>query len=355
MKTINVALAGTGNCAWSFSQFVALAQANPDVQLPGLMCQSVGEYRLSDVRVVLAFDVDAKKVGRTLSEAFEAPSVCATDFVPLGIDRDAPVLPAPVLDGLVGPLSAVVELAESARAATKEDVAKALVDFNVDVLVIVLPTGASEAIRMFARAALIAGVAVVNATPEELARDEGLCREFADAGIVILGDDLRSHLGATTLHTALVELLTGRGLIPMTTYQLNVGGNSDFLNLADPHRSVSKFRSKANALRAAGLTDLDFGAGPTGFVRHLGDTKICFVNLKAMSVLGSVVEIDLKLQVEDSPNAAGVIANAVRVAKVALDRGLTGTVNEASAMLFKSPPRGLPESEARSAFLKFTS
>ncbi|SCL20822.1 L-myo-inositol-1-phosphate synthase [Micromonospora pallida] len=355
MKPIRVVLAGAGNCASSFSQFVAQAQADPAATPPGLMCRSVGGYLLSDVRVVAAFDVDATKVGRSLSDAFATPVVSATAFVPLGADGDSPVLPAPVLDGLAGPLGGVVQPADAAQDARPEDVTKALIELEADVLVIMLPTGASRAIRMFADAALAAGIAVVNATPEELARDEALCRRFADAGVVILGDDLRSHLGATTLHTALLELLLSRGLVPSSTYQLNVGGNTDFLNLADPTRSASKFTSKANALRAAGMDDASIAAGPTGFIRHLADTKVCFLNITATSVLGSEVKIDVKLTVEDSPNAAGVIANAVRAARLATDRALSGAVNDACALLFKSPPRGLPEGEARAAFLGFVS
>ncbi len=353
MGHIRVAIAGAGNCASSFSQFVALAHAEPDAKLPGLMCESIGGYRLSDIKVVAAFDVDAAKVGMTLVEAFGAPTIVATRRAELGERWNVPVLPAPVLDGLAGPLSAVVQPAAAAEAASAESVAKALVDLGVDVLMITLPTGASQAIRMFAAAASAAAVGVVNATPETLARDPLIASQFADAGLVILGDDLRSHLGATALHTALLELLGSRGLEPVTTYQLNVGGNTDFLNLSDPGRSQSKRDSKANALRAAGLFDTDTGAGPTGFVRHLGDTKICFINVRARSVLGSEVQIDLKLQVEDSPNAAGVLASAIRAAKLAVDRGLIGAVNEACALLFKSPPHGLPESEARTAFLEF--
>ncbi|MEU9802457.1 inositol-3-phosphate synthase [Streptomyces sp. NPDC051000] len=355
MKNIRVALAGAGNCAWSFAQFVALAQADPDTRLPGLMCHTLGGYRLADVRIVAAFDVDAAKVGLPLAQAFTAPAISATGFTALGADRDAPVLPAPVLDGLTGPLGAVIPIATAARDATPEDVAKALVEHEVDILVIALPTGASQAIRMFARAALAAGTAVVNCTPEELARDESVSRRFADAGVVLLGDDLRSHLGATCLHTALIELLLSRGLELESTYQLNVGGNTDFLNLADTTRSASKFTSKANALRAAGMTDVDGVAGPSGFIGHLADTKLCFANVTARSVLGSQVRIDIKLQVEDSPNAAGVIANAVRAAKTAGDRGLSGAVDGPSPLLFKSPPHGLPESEARTAFLDFAS
>ncbi|MCS0635791.1 inositol-3-phosphate synthase [Streptomyces sp. LP05-1] len=355
MKPIRVALAGAGNCAWSFSQFVAQAQAEPDTRLPGLMCHTVGGYRLADVRVVAAFDVDEAKVGRSLAEAFTAPAIAATGFTALGTDRDAPVLPAPLLDGLAGPLGSVVTPAAAAREATPEEVAKALVEHDADVLVIALPTGASRAIRMFAEAALTAGTAVVNCTPEEIARDEELARRFTQARVPLLGDDLRSHLGATTLHTALIELLLSRGLELSRTYQLNVGGNTDFLNLADASRSATKFASKANALRAAGATDVEGVAGPTGFIGHLGDTKLCFASIRATSVLGSEVEIDIKLTVEDSPNAAGVIANAVRAAKTAADRGLAGRVDGPSPLLFKSPPRGLPESEARAAFLAFAS
>ncbi|WP_103500273.1 MULTISPECIES: myo-inositol-1-phosphate synthase [unclassified Streptomyces] len=353
MRAIRVALAGAGNCAWSFSQFVAQAHAAPAAPLPGLMCQTIGGYRLADVRVAVAFDVDADKVGRPLATAFEAPTISATRFAELDADKDAPVLPAPLLDGLVGPMGTVVTPAEETHDATSDSVAKAIVEHAVDVLVISLPTGATQAVRMFAEAALAAGAAVVNCTPERVARDEELSARFADAGVPLLGDDLRSHLGATTLHTALIELLLSRGLELESTYQLNVGGNTDFLNLADATRSASKFTSKANALRAAGMTDVSGVAGPTGYIGHLADTKLCFANLRARSVLGSEVQIDVKLTVEDSPNAAGVIANAVRAAMTAVDRGLSGAVDGPAPMLFKSPPRGLPESQARSAFLDF--
>lgn len=355
MNSIRVAIAGAGNCAYSFAQFVAMAQADPEAQLPGLMCDTIGPFRLSDVSIVAAFDVDEAKVGRTLEEAFAAPTVSATRFTRLGADAGAEVLPAPVLDGVDGPLGRTIRIADAAREATQEDVAKILVDREVDVLAILLPTGSTDAIEMFARSALDAGVSVVNGTPAELARSTELCEEFRNAGLALLGDDLRSHLGATTLHTALIELLTSRGLVPEHTYQLNVGGNTDFLNLADPQRSSSKFASKANALRAAGITDLDTGAGPTGYIRHLGDTKVCYVNIRAASVLGSTVEMDIKLRVEDSPNAAGVLANAVRAAKFAQDTGRYGAVSEASAMLFKSPPHGMPETTARASFVDFAS
>lgn len=354
MKSINVAFAGAGNCAYSFSQFVAQAQAEPDSRLPGLMCHTLGGYRLADVRIVAAFDVDDEKVGRPLAEAFTAQTVTATAFTALDADGAAPVLPAPVLDGLDGPLGAVVAPAAAALEASAEQVAKGLVEHSVDVLVIALPTGSSRSIRMFAEAALATSTAVVNCTPAELARDAELSARFAEAGIPVLGDDLRSHMGATTLHTALVELALSRGLELDSSYQLNVGGNTDFLNLADSSRSASKFTSKSNALRAAGLSNADGVAGPTGFVPHLADTKLCFASVKGTSVLGSQVEIDIKLTVEDSPNAAGVIANAVRAAKTAHDRGLSGPVDAPAPLLFKSPPRGLPESEALAAFTEFT-
>lgn len=353
MTSIRVAVAGTGNCAFSLAQFVAMAQADPSAHLPGLMCDTIGGYRLADVDIVAAFDVDAEKVGKPLRQAFGASTIAAVDVFDLGSAGDARVLPAPILDGLEGPLGRVVTAADATRDVNEQDVAKAMIDLEVDVLAILLPTGASDAVRMFARSAVDAGVSVVNGTPESVARCPELSADFAAAGLAVIGDDLRSHLGATTLHTALLELFASRGLVAQSTYQLNVGGNTDFLNLADSGRSASKFTSKANALRAAGFDDPDTGAGPTGYVRHLGDTKVCFLNLRAESVLGSIVEVDVKLKVEDSPNAAGVLASAVRAAKSAQDRGLVGAVNDASALLFKSPPSGLPESAAKAAFLDF--
>ncbi len=348
---IRLVLAGIGGCASSFVQAVIQDRAEGG-PANGLMHEKVGGYRLGDVTFVAAFDVDALKVGLDLGEAIHTGRTAAVrhvDVPPL----DLVVRAGPQLDGLDGVLGTAVEPHPDVAGATEEALVAAIAEARPDVVMCLLPTGSTAAVAAYARAAAEAGAAFINATPEPVANDPQLAALFAERGAVLLGDDLRSHLGATTLHTALIELFQSRGVEVKDNYQLNVGGNTDFLNLSDPARSGSKQRSKRKALANAGIDSREVAAGPNGFVKHLGDRKVCFLRIEGESIIGAPVAMEVRLEVEDSPNAAAVLANAVRVAKCAADQGMVGVVDPVCAFLFKSPATGAKESEALQDFQAF--
>lgn len=351
-RNVKVALAGVGSCASSFVQAVTAASLPSDQGQPGVMYDRIGGYHLSDLTFVAAFEADANKIGRDLADALRQRPTVAVQHVPVP-DSGVVVRPGPALDGIAGRLADVVEVDPAAESATLEDVTAELRRTGAQVLVCFLPTGATRAVRAYAQACAAAGTAFVNATPEPVANDPDLAALFQDRGVPLLGDDLRSHLGATTLHTALLDLLIGRGLSVKDTYQLNVGGNTDFLNLSDPARSASKQVSKRRALTNAGIDATDVAAGPNGYVKYLGDRKVCFLRIEAESIIGAPVAMEVRLEVEDSPNAAAVVANAVRVAQAAADRGLGGVIDPVCAFLFKSPRQGMSEPQGLSSFRAF--
>ncbi|MET7640181.1 inositol-3-phosphate synthase [Streptomyces sp. NPDC005438] len=351
MGEIRVALAGIGSCASSLVQAAEFVRLGSGA-MNGIMYEHIGAYRVSDMRFVAAFDVDRRKVGLDLAKAIVAPPVAAeihVDVEPSGVSVEV----GPLLDGVDGNLVDVIEPDPSSLETTVDDVAARLAVVEADVLVCLLPTGATQAVQAYARAAVQAGVAFINATPERVVHDPEIAAAFVSAGVPLLGDDLRSHLGATTLHTALIELLKSRGLTVANTYQLNVGGNTDFLNLADPKRAAGKMRTKRSALHTAGIDASSVSAGPNGFVEYLGDDKTCFIRIEATSVLDSNLVLDVRMQVEDSPNAAGVLVNAVRVAKVAAEQGHVGSVDEVCAFLFKNPRVGAQESVGLRKFREY--
>lgn len=316
------------------------------------MYERIAGYELRDVEFAAAFDVDRGKMGAELSKAIVTPPTMArvhVDVEPSNVVVEA----GPLLDGLDGLLSEYIEADPAAADVTIEAVAKRLTETGADVLVCLLPTGAREAVQAYATAAAHAGVGFVNATPEPVARETRLARLFERRRAPLLGDDLRSHLGATTLHTALIGLMRSRGLRISNTYQLNVGGNTDFLNLSDPGRARGKIGSKRRALAAAGIDAETVSAGPNGYVEHLGDSKVCFLRLEAESILDTNVSLEVRMEVEDSPNAAGVLVNAVRVAKAAKDRAMSGVVDPVCPFLFKSPPHGAAEIDGLRQFDEF--
>jgi len=341
MKSIRVALAGVGGCASSLIQVIESARQHATTA--GIMYETIGGYRVADMEVVLAFEVDRNKVGLDLAKAIVTPPTAAVahTYVP----SHAVIAEAgPVLDGIDGTLTGVIEPHAMCGSISLGDVARRLTETRSDVLVCVVPAGATMAVQMYARAAARAAVAFINATPEPVVHEPELVRLFSDSGTPLLGDDLRSHLGATTLHTALIELMHSRGLIIENTYQLNVGGNTDFMNLSDPQRAASKLRSKRSALQASGIDAHDISAGPNGYVQFLGDTKTCFIRIEARSVLDSLLVFDIRMQTEDSPNAAGVLVTAIRLAKAAKDQRQGGVIDAPCPFLFKHPSRGAPES-----------
>ncbi len=338
---IRVAIAGVGNCASSLVQAVTAARLSPGG--PGVAHPRIGRYGVEDIEFVAAFDVDGRKVGADLADAIGASPNCTTSYLqvpPTGVKVDC----GPVADG-VGPLTAsLVQVAAAARTALFDDVSRVLLAARADVLICYLPVGSAKATAGYAGAAVTVGAAFVNCNPEVIATDPEWQERFARSGVPLLGDDIKSQLGATTLHRMLIDLCSSRGAVIDRTYQLNVGGNTDFLNMRDPERAASKRASKMSALRSRLSEDAEFGAGPSDYVPHLADRKVAHISLEGRSLLGMPFSIEAKLSVEDSPNSAGIAVDALRAAKVAADRGIGGPVHDVCGYLFKTPPR--PESDA---------
>jgi myo-inositol-1-phosphate synthase len=338
MKKIRVAIAGVGNCASSLVQGVTYYRdARQGDHVPGLMHVELGGYHVSDLEFVAAFDVDASKVGNDLGKAIEGGmnnTLKFADVPSLGVM----VQRGPTLDGLNKYYRAVIE--ESPFEAI--DVAQALRDAKAEVLVSYLPVGSEEAQRYYAQAAIDAGVAFVNAIPVFIASDPKWAKKFADAGVPIIGDDIKSQVGATIVHRVLTRLFEDRGLTLDHTYQLNVGGNMDFKNMLDRDRLESKKVSKTQAVTSQlELNDMDpddVHIGPSDHVPWLADRKWAYIRMEGRNFGDVPLNVELKLEVWDSPNSAGVIIDAVRCAKIALDRGIGGPIIGPSAYFMKSPP-----------------
>jgi myo-inositol-1-phosphate synthase len=338
MKKIRVAIAGVGNCASSLVQGVTYYRdAKEGDHVPGLMHVELGGYHVSDLEFVAAFDVDASKVGNDLGKAIEGGmnnTLKFADVPSLGVM----VQRGPTMDGLNKYYRAVIE--ESPFEPI--DVAQALRDARAEVLVSYLPVGSEEAQRYYAQAAIDAGVAFVNAIPVFIASDPKWAKKFTDAGVPIIGDDIKSQVGATIVHRVLTRLFEDRGLTLDHTYQLNVGGNMDFKNMLDRDRLESKKVSKTQAVTSQlELNDMDpddVHIGPSDHVPWLADRKWAYIRMEGRNFGDAPLNIELKLEVWDSPNSAGVIIDAVRCAKLALDRGIGGPLLGPSAYFMKSPP-----------------
>jgi len=338
MEKIRVAIAGVGNCASSLIQGVTYYKdAKPGDNVPGLMHVVLGGYHVSDMEFVAAFDVDASKVGSDLSKAIDGGQNNTIKFANVP-DLGVSVLRGPTMDGLNKYYRASIE--ESPAEAV--DVAQALRDAKAEVLVSYLPVGSEEAQRYYAQAAIDAGCAFVNAIPVFIASDPVWAKKFADAGVPIIGDDIKSQVGATIVHRVLARLFEDRGLTLDHTYQLNVGGNMDFKNMLDRERLESKKISKTQAvtsqLEISHMEADDVHIGPSDHVPWLKDRKWAYIRLEGRNFGDVPLNVELKLEVWDSPNSAGVIIDAVRCAKVALDRGIGGPVMGPSAYFMKSPP-----------------
>ncbi len=363
MAGVRVAIAGVGNCASALVQGVAWYAAHDPEKSAGLMHAQIGPYAVDDITFVAAFDVDARKVGRPLEEAiFAKPNRAAVferDLAAGGLRRASDVVVAmgPVLDG-IAPHMADHPADESFRVASAEpvDVARVLRESRADVLVSYLPVGSEQAARCYAEACLEAGVALVNCIPVFLASDPVWAERFRGAGLPILGDDIKSQLGATIVHRALARLFADRGMTLDRTYQLNTGGNTDFLNMLERSRLESKKRSKTRSVQSQLDLPLDpeqIHVGPSDYVAWQGDNKVAFIRLEGRGFGDQKVELELRLSVQDSPNSAGVVIDAVRCAKLALDRGLGGPLEAASAWFMKSPPRQMRDADARRALEAF--
>ena len=352
MGSIRVAIVGVGNCASSLVQGVHYYRdADPGDRVPGLMHVRFGDYHVSDVEFVAAFDVDAKKVGRDLAEAIVASennTIKLCDVPPLGVT----VQRGPTLDGLGHYYREVVEEADEDAV----DVAAALRAARADVVVCYLPVGSEEAAKFYAQAAIDAGCAFVNALPVFIASDPTWAEKFTRAGLPIVGDDIKSQVGATIVHRALAKLFEDRGVELLRTYQLNFGGNMDFMNMLERSRLVSKKVSKTQSVTSQIPHEMargDVHIGPSDHVPWLDDRKWAYIRLEGRSFGDAPLNAEVKLEVWDSPNSAGVIIDAIRAAKIAKDRGLGGPLLSASAYFMKSPPRQLSDDEARQAVEAF--
>jgi myo-inositol-1-phosphate synthase len=346
MSTVRVAIAGVGNCASSLVQGVEYYRdANPDDIVPGLMHVTLGGYHVRDVEFVAAFDVDAAKVGVDLSKAILGGHNNTIKFATVG-HCDVTVQRGPTLDGLGTYYRDTVE--ESPAEAV--DVAQWLRATRADVLVSYLPVGSEEAQRHYAQACLDAGVAFVNAIPVFIASDPVWARKFRDAGVPIIGDDIKSQVGSTIVHRVLTRLFEDRGLALDRTYQLNFGGNMDFMNMLERKRLESKKISKTRAVTSQVenyvLDADDVHIGPSDHVPWLNDRKWAYIRMEGRNFGDVPISLELKLEVWDSPNSAGVIIDAVRCAKVALDRGIGGPLVGPSAYFMKSPPVQYHDDEA---------
>jgi myo-inositol-1-phosphate synthase len=343
---------GVGNCATSLIQGVEYYKdADPEGNVPGLMHVMFGDYHVKDVEFVAAFDVDAKKVGFDLSEATQASennTIKIADVPPTGVI----VQRGPTLDGLGKYYRMTIEESD----AEPVDVVQTLKDAKVDVLVSYLPVGSEDADKFYAQCAIDAKVAFVNALPVFIASDPEWAKKFEDAGVPIVGDDIKSQVGATITHRVMAKLFQDRGVVLDRTYQLNVGGNMDFKNMLERDRLESKKVSKTQAVTSN--LDHDLGAknvhiGPSDYVQWLDDRKWAYVRLEGRAFGDVPLNLEYKLEVWDSPNSAGIIIDAVRAAKIALDRGLGGPIISASTYLMKSPPVQMPDDIGRAELEKF--
>ena len=350
--SLKVAIAGVGNCANSLVQGVTFYSDADETQVvPGLMHTRFGGYAIGDISFVAAFDVDAAKVGLDLADAIWASQNNTLRFTEVAASGVL-VQRGPTLDGLGEYYRELVE--ESS--ASVVDVAQALRDSGAEVLVCYLPVGSEEGAKFYAQAALDAGVAFVNALPVFIASDPVWAQKFTDAGLPIVGDDIKSQLGATITHRVLARLFEERGLVLDRTYQLNVGGNMDFKNMLERRRLESKKISKTQSVTSnidAQLNSRDVHIGPSDHIPWLDDRKLAFVRLEGHGFGNAPTSLEYKLEVWDSPNSAGVVIDAIRAAKIALDAGLGGPVEAASAYFMKSPARQYSDPVARELLEQF--
>ena len=357
MREIRLALAGAGNCASALLQGVEYYTKRASDAVAGLMHPEVGPYSISSISPVAAFDVDRRKVGRPLEEAVFAEPNCAQLFHAKLPSYGIRVDMGPPLDGVAPHMGDYPEdRAFRAADVTPVDVARVLRESGADVLVSYLPVGSEKAARCYAEACLEAGVAFVNCMPVFIASDPVWAQRFTDAGLPVVGDDIKSQLGATIVHRSLARLFADRGVQLTRTYQLNTGGNTDFLNMLERSRLLSKKISKTEAVQSQldeRLDSQNIHIGPSDYVPWQNDNKVCFIRMEGQAFGNVPIELELRLSVQDSPNSAGCVIDAIRCAKLGLDRGLAGPLIEVSACTMKHPPVQLRDSEAREKLEQF--
>ncbi len=346
---IRVAVAGVGNCASSLIQGVAWYRANPDKTV-GLMHPRLAGYGIDDIEFVAAFDIDARKVGRPLQDAiFAMPNNTKDICRPLPA-TGVTVQMAPILDGFPDHMREYPEHLRFVSAAARPcDVARVLAESGAEILLNYLPVGSQKATEFYAQMCLETGVSLVNCIPVFIVSEQGWAEKFRLAGIPCVGDDVKAQLGATITHRTLARLFVDRGMVIDSTYQLNTGGNTDFLNMLNRSRLASKKISKTEAVQSQLDIPLDaehIHIGPADFVPFQKDNKVCFLRLEARGFADVPMNLELRLSVEDSPNSAGVVCDAIRCCRLARDRGLSGPLEAISAWTMKHPPTQFPDTKA---------
>ncbi len=356
-KKVKLAIVGVGNCASSLVQGIYYYRNRSEEEISGLMHYDIGGYKPWDIEVVAAFDIDARKVGKDVSKAiFEKPN-CTTVFCSDVPEMGVEVQMGPVMDGFA---EHMLDYPEDQRfvPADREpvDVVKVLKESGAEVVVNYLPVGSEEATRYYAQCALEAGCAFVNCIPVFIASDEEWAKRFKERGLPIVGDDIKSQVGATITHRVLATLMSDRGVAIDRTYQLNFGGNTDFLNMLERKRLKTKKVSKTEAVRSLipyNIEQDNIHIGPSDYVPWLKDNKIAYIRLEGRLFGDVPMYIELKLSVEDSPNSAGSAIDAIRCAKTALDRGIAGPLYSISAYTMKHPPVQYPDWKAKELVDKF--
>jgi len=358
-KEIKIAIVGIGNCASSLIQGLYYYKKVKDEKelIPGLMHNLIAGYKISDIKVVAAFDVDKRKVGKDVSEAIFAPpnntKIFCKDVPKMGVR----VKMGPVLDGVAPHMKHYPEDKTFVVAKEKPvDVVKELKKSGTEILINYLPVGSQRAVEYYADCALKAGVAFVNCMPVFIVSDKKWAEKFERKGIPCLGDDIKAQVGATITHRTLCRMFSQRGVIIDRSYQLNFGGNTDFLNMLSRERLKSKKISKSEAVESVLLKRLSYDnlhIGPSDWIPFLKDNKIAFIRIEGREFGNVPVELELRLSVEDSPNSAGCVIDAIRLTKLALDRKIGGPLISASAYLMKHPPQQFPDEKAREMVEEF--
>ena len=360
MSKIAIAVAGVGNCASSLVQgldFYRAAGSAAEHDHVGLMHYDLCGYRPADIEVVCAFDIDRRKVGHSLDVAAMAAPNCTRPIYPKLSPSAVTVAMGPVLDG-VSEHMASYPPERTFLPADREpvDVAEVLRRSGARILVSYLPVGSQVATEHYARACLEAGVALINCIPVFIASEPQWAAQFERRGLPIVGDDIKSQLGATIVHRTLAKLFSDRGVVVDNTYQLNVGGNTDFLNMLNHTRTKSKRQSKTEAVQSnlpSPIADEHIHIGPSDYVPFQRDNKLCFLRLEGRGFGNAPIELEMRLSVQDSPNSAGCVIDAIRCCQVALDRGIGGPLFGVSSYLMKHPPRQQPDEQAREHVERF--
>jgi myo-inositol-1-phosphate synthase len=353
MDTIKIAIAGVGNCASSLLQGIYYYKDKQSEDAIGLMHWKIGGFRPGDSEVVAAFDIDKRKVGKDVTEAIFTPPNCTTVFCDNLPASGVKVRMGRILDGFSEHMRKYEDKYTFVPAAVLEpnrsDIVRILKDRGAEILLNYMPVGSEQAACFYAECALEAGVGFVNNIPVFIASNPTWAKRFADKNLPLIGDDIKSQLGATITHRVLTDLFKKRGVKLERTYQLNTGGNTDFLNMLNRHRLISKKTSKTEAVQSVAAHRLDNDSihiGPSDYVRWQKDNKVCFIRMEGKLFGDVAMNLELRLSVEDSPNSAGIAIDAIRCAKLALDRAQGGVLEAPSAYFCKHPPRQFTDDQA---------